>query len=110
MHLSDLCEHTPGEKLIRINKDKFYMQYYAVLEEAGCRKLRPYACRHTAATALALEDIPPSVIQKIMRHAKFTTTQQYIHVDISPMLEAVNKLAESRKTDIEKEKQMIDSE
>lgn len=90
--LADLCEHTPGDKLIRINKDRFYEQFYETLSRAGCRRLPPYSCRHTAATALALENIPPSVIQKIMRHAKFTTTQQYIHIDIDPMLAAVNQL------------------
>ena len=91
--LQDLCDHTAGEKLIRINKDHFYEVYYETLARAGCRKLRPYACRHTAATALALENIPPSIIQKIMRHAKFTTTQGYIHINVEPMLEAVNRLA-----------------
>ena len=55
--------------------------------------MAPYCCRHTAATALALEKIPPSVIQKIMRHAKFTTTQQYIHIDIEPMRQAINQMA-----------------
>lgn len=91
--LADLCEHTPGDKLIKINKDNFYKRYYETVERAGCRRLAPYSCRHTAATALALEKIPPSVIQKIMRHAKFTTTQQYIHIDVEPMRQAINQLA-----------------
>lgn len=91
--LADLCDHTPGEKLICINKDNFYETFKETLARAGCRPLKPYSCRHTAATALALENIPPSVIQKIMRHAKFTTTQQYIHIDIDPMLAAVNQMA-----------------
>ena len=90
--VAELCESTPGDKLICINKDNFYERYYETLERAGCRRLTPYSCRHTAATALALENVPPSVIQKVMRHAKFTTTQQYIHVDISSMQEAVNRL------------------
>lgn len=90
--LSDLCEHTSGNKLIKINKDKFYEVYYASLARAGCRRLTPYSCRHTAATSLAMENIPPSVIQKIMRHAKFSTTENYIHINVEPMLEAVNKL------------------
>jgi integrase len=91
--LSDLCDHTSGDKLIRINKDKFYEVYYAALERAGCRRLTPYSCRHTTATTLALENIPPSVLQQIMRHSKFSTTEKYIHISIDPMLEAVNKLA-----------------
>lgn len=94
--LDDLCNHTPGEKLISINKDNFYTRYYETLERAGCKRLPPYSCRHTAATSLALENVPPSVIQKIMRHAKFSTTQQYIHIDLDPMLAAVNRLAERK--------------
>ena len=94
--LADLCDHTEGDKLIRINKDNFYEVYYQTLERAGCRRLTPYACRHTAATTLALENIPPSVIQKIMRHAKYSTTEKYIHINLDPMLEAVNKLAQKR--------------
>jgi integrase len=94
--LADLCEHTTGDKLIRINKDKFYGTYYEVLERAGCRRLPPYSCRHTAATELALENIPISVIQKIMRHARYSTTEKYIHVSIDPMLEAVNKLSKQQ--------------
>lgn len=90
--LADLCERTPGDKLIKINKDNFYDKYYETLERAGCKRLPPYSCRHTAATSLALENIPPSVIQKIMRHARFSTTEKYIHVTVDPMLAAVNKL------------------
>lgn len=94
--LSDLCGRTSGDKLIRINKDRFYGTYYTALERAGCRRLTPYSCRHTAATSLAIENIPPSIIQKIMRHAKFSTTENYIHISVEPMLEAVNKLTKNR--------------
>ena len=91
--LEDLMSRTEGDKLIRINKDRFYKVFYETVEAAGCRKLPPYSCRHTAATALAKENIPPSVIQKIMRHASFTTTQHYIHIDTDPMHQAVNRLS-----------------
>lgn len=94
--LEDLCAHTEGDKLIVINKDNFYIRYYEAIERAGCRKLKPYSCRHTAATSLALENVAPSVIQRVMRHAKFSTTEQYIHVDIDPMLDAVNKLQKQK--------------
>lgn len=90
--IDDLMTHTPGDKLICISKDRFYKAFYQAIEEAGCRKLPPYACRHTAATALAAENIPPSVIQKIMRHSSFQTTQHYIHIGVDPMLDAVNRL------------------
>lgn len=69
------------------------------MEHTGWHDLTPYSCRHSTATALALDDIAPSVIQKVMRHAKFTTTQQYIHVDVAPMLDAVNKMADKRRVE-----------
>lgn len=92
--LADLCENTTGEKLIVINRDNFYTKYHKTMARAGCRDLPPYSCRHSTATALALDNIAPSVIQKIMRHSKFTTTQGYIHVDVSPMLDAINQMAD----------------
>lgn len=95
--VDDLMQHTQGDKLIRINKDRFYKVYYETIKAAGCRKLPPYDCRHTAATALAAENIPPSVIQKIMRHASFQTTQHYIHIGVDPMLDAVNRLQQPTK-------------
>lgn len=94
--IQDLFEHTPGDKIIRINKDNFYDTYYETLERAGVRRLTPYSCRHTTATTLANANIAPSVIQKVMRHAKFTTTQKYIHIDMEPMREAVNRITTQR--------------
>lgn len=96
--LEDLMAHTEGDKLIRINKDRFYVVYYKTVEAAGVRRLRPYDCRHTAATALAKEGIPPSVIQKIMRHSNFQTTTRYIHIDTDPMHDAVNQLPTAAQT------------
>lgn len=69
-----------------------FSEYHKALQRVNIRDLEPYSCRHTTATALALGNIAPSVIQEVMRHSKITTTQRYIHVDTAPMLEAVNKL------------------
>ena len=92
--LADLCESAKGEKLIAINRDNFYAKYHETMARVGCRDLPPYSCRHSTATALALDNIAPSVIQKIMRHSKFTPTQGYIHVDVAPMLDAINQVAD----------------
>lgn len=89
--LADLCEHSGGDKVIHINKDRFYEEYYSTLERAGCKRLTPYACRHSTATALALENVNPNLIQKIMRHARFSTTETYIHIDTAAMHEAINQ-------------------
>ena len=90
--LRDLCEQTTGSKLISIRRDVFYREFDQLLRDCGCRDLTPYACRHTTATALALEEVAPSVIKQVMRHSKFSTTQRYIHIDTAPMLRAVNGL------------------
>ena len=98
--LSDLCERSASRKgyVVGMNKDRFYKEYYAALERAGVRPLPPYSCRHTTATALALGNIAPSVIQQVMRHAKFATTQRYIHPDRASALAAVNTLGRGEKT------------
>ena len=85
--------HTPGEKLIRINKDNFYTVYYAALERAGTRRLTPYSCRHTAGTLLADANVRPALVQSVMRHASYASTQRYIHESVDHALTAVNALA-----------------
>lgn len=91
--LEDVMSRTAGEKVIRINKDNFYTEYYSTLARAGVRRLVPYTCRHTTATVLADAAVTPSLIQSIMRHASFTTTQKYIHEDVSREISAANVAA-----------------
>lgn len=87
-----LVDTSPGEKLIHIHKDNFYPKYYATLERIGTRRLPPYSCRHTTGTDLAKAAVPAFTIQKIMRHAKITTTQHYTHMDATDALSGVNAL------------------
>ncbi len=82
--------------VIGMNKDNFYAEYHAALKRVGVRDLPPYSCRHTTATALALGNIAPSVIQEVMRHTKFSTTQRYIHPDRESALAAVNSIGKGR--------------
>lgn len=95
--LSDLVEGSKSKTgyVIGMNKDNFYKEYHAALQRAGVRDLPPYSCRHTTATALALGNIAPSVIQEVMRHTKFSTTQRYIHPDTKSAHDAVNTLSKA---------------
>ena len=86
------------EYIIGLNKDKFYDEYHAALKRAEVRDLPPYSCRHTTATALALGNIAPSVIQEVMRHTKFSTTQRYIHPDSASTRAAINALGHGKET------------
>ncbi|MDL2257878.1 tyrosine-type recombinase/integrase [Eubacteriales bacterium OttesenSCG-928-K08] len=90
--LADLLSLGSGGKLVGMSKNQFYDEYHSTMQRIGCRDLPPYSCRHTTATAMALGNIAPSVIQEVMRHSKITTTQRYIHIDQRPMLDAVNTL------------------
>ena len=90
-----LLEHTPGEKLIRINKDNFYDIYYETLARAGTRRLTPYSCRHTAGTLLTDANVRPALVQAVMRHASYASTQRYIHESADAARTAVNALASS---------------
>lgn len=91
--LEALCKASDNKLIYHISEDKFYHDYYAALERNGLPRLTPYSCRHTAGTNLALSGATMAVVQKIMRHAKITTTQRYIHLtDTAPMIDAVNRL------------------
>ncbi len=89
-----LCATTPSKQgyIIGMAEDSFYSEYHAALKRAGVRDLPPYSCRHTTATALAMAKTAPSIIQEIMRHTKFATTQRYIHPDMQHAHEALNAL------------------
>lgn len=88
-----LMDNTPGDKLIRINKDNFYVVYYDTLSRAGTRRLTPYSCRHTAGTLLTDANVRPALVQAVMRHASYASTQRYIHESPDAARTAVNALA-----------------
>lgn len=91
--LHALCEFSPSQNLLCMNKDNFYKKFKETIVEIGCRKLPPYSCRHTTGTALAVGgNVAPAIIQKIMRHAKYQSTQRYIHPSYSDASEGVNTL------------------
>ena len=92
--LLDLCQHSDSRigNVLCMSRDRFYGAFHAALARCGARDLKPYSCRHTTATALALGNIAPSVIQEVMRHTKFSTTQRYIHPDMAAAHAAVDTL------------------
>ena len=96
--IADLIERSNSTHgyVVGMNKDKFYSEYHSAMVRTGVRDLPPYSCRHTTATALALGNIAPSVIQKVMRHTKFSTTQRYIHPDTTSVHKAVNTMGRGK--------------
>lgn len=80
-------------RLWACSTDDFYIRYYAALEAAGTRRLTPYSCRHTTATALAIsENIAPETVRKVMRWSTTAMLSRYAHPDDADALAAVDKL------------------
>ena len=92
--VQDLIDNAQQSGYIWVqDKKKWYGDYYAVLEETGCRRLSPYSCRHTTATALSVDaQIAPQTIRKIMRWSTVRMLDRYAHPDTEDALEAINKL------------------
>ena len=92
--VQDLIDHAQPSGYIwkRVEKD-WYNNYYSALEAAGCRKLHPYCCRHTTATALAIsENIAPQTVRKVMRWSTAKMLDRYAHPDHEDALAAVNAI------------------
>lgn len=56
----------------------------------GCQGHTPHECRHSTATFLAEENIPPATISAIMRHTNYEQTLEYTHVSRQSMIEALS--------------------
>lgn len=92
--VEDLIEHAmPSGYIWKRNEKAWYENYYAVLEETGCRKLPPYSCRHTTATALAVDkNVAPQTIRKIMRWSTVKMLDHYAHPQTKDALDGVNQI------------------
>ena len=86
-----ICEKG-GEKLLDIPEKKFYTQFSDALKYTGVSVHPPHSCRHTCATALAEEGVQPAIIQQILGHTDYQTTLGYTHVDVAPLIDAINKI------------------
>ena len=90
--LQELCDAAKNDKIICRQKDRWYKDYHAAVKRIGVRDLPPYSCRHTTGTEAAKMNLNASTIQKIMRHAKITTSQRYIHLGSTEAHDGLNKM------------------
>lgn len=92
--LRELCDLSKSRvgNVLGINKDKFYDVYHATLKKLNVRDLPPYSCRHTTATDAARKNVNAAMLQQLMRHAKISTTQRYIHMTADDARKAVNQM------------------
>lgn len=92
--VEDLIAHAmPSGNIWPRNEARWYVRYYAALEAAECRKLPPYSCRHTTATALSVDaNIAPQIAKRVMRWSTAKMLDRYSHPDMSDAIEAVNTI------------------
>ena len=75
------------------DEKKWYADYYAALDAAGCRRLEPYCCRHSTATRLAIsEGVAPQTIQRMMRWSTSKMLDRYAHPDEKAVKDAANTI------------------
>ena len=92
--VASLMDYSQGSKLLTMNKDNFYKQYYDALNRCACRHLPPYSCRHTTATALSIgQNIAPAVIRKVMHWSSTKMLDRYAHASQEDALTAVNAIS-----------------
>ena len=96
--VQDLIDHAqPSGYIWKRMEDEWYANYYAALEAAGCRRLTPYSCRHTTATALAVtKNVAPQTVTRIMRWSTAKMLDRYAHPDQKDALKAVNRIKKAR--------------
>lgn len=91
--LYDVCAGRTSGKVFCINKDNLYKRYYEALEAAGCRRLTPYSCRHTTATALAIDaNVAPQTLQKAMRWSSYRMASRYVHPSVDDIRDALTAI------------------
>ena len=83
----------PSGRLFTASEDQWRKDYYDALEAAKCRRLQPYSCRHTTATALAIDkNIAPQTITKVMRWSTSKMLDRYAHPDTQDAQAAVDQI------------------
>lgn len=95
--LRKLADLTDGDKLVQRNRDAWYSDYHEFCKRIGIRDLPPYACRHTTGTEAAKLGLNAPTIQAIMRHAKITTSQRYIHMGSKEAHAGLDRMPTSKK-------------
>ena len=81
------------KKLLEMNEDNFYKNYWETIERTGARHLPPQTCRHTYFTRLAAAQVQPGIIAAAGGHADFNTTyRNYIRLALKDKLDAVDKI------------------
>lgn len=85
----DALLKTDGDKIVHMNKDNWYDEYYLCLERSGIEKKKPYSCRHTFGTEAVKLGVHPEVVKKMLRHSTQRTQERYTHLSSDAVHDAL---------------------
>lgn len=73
-----------------------YREFKKLLGKAGLPPVRLHDLRHTAASLLVAQGVPPRVVMEILGHSQIALTMNtYSHVALEVSREAANRIAET---------------
>lgn len=95
-----LRSHCIGNQIWASNRESglydvgvFRKKYYRVLSGIpGVRQLSPHCCRHTYITMLEKRGVPLEQIARLAGHSRISTTDHYLHTDLTTLSQAVSVL------------------
>ena len=80
-------------RLLEMNEDNFYDQYWATIARAGLRTLPPHTCRHYFFSRMTAEGVQGGIIAEVGGHANYLTTlKNYVRIPFEDKLKAVSAI------------------
>ena len=80
-------------KLLEMNEDTFYTNYWDVIARTGLRELPPHTCRHYFFSRMTSAGVQGGVIAEVGGHANYLTTlKNYVRIPLKDKLKAVNSI------------------
>ena len=83
----------PGRRNAQMSERNFQKRIKSLARAAGIvRRIHPHVLRHTAATMLLKRGANLRQVQAILGHESIATTEIYLHVEVSELKQAVDRL------------------
>ena len=80
-------------KLLEMNEDNFYAEYWQTIRRAGLRELPPHTCRHYFFSRLTSAGVQGGIIAEVGGHASYLTTlKNYVRVPLDDKRAAVDRI------------------
>lgn len=101
--LHDLCDTSTSLQgfVLGMSRDNYYAAFTKMKTDLGIRpEVRPYSGRHSTHVSLAVRNVAPALIVKIMRQRNYKTSiRHYNQIDQEQLVTALNTLKSEKRTE-----------